>query len=282
MQARERGRGGVGVLGLDDQISAIGSDGGLALAPAAAVLLGLRHATDPDHLTAVSVLVMSDRERGARRASVLGLAWGVGHGLTVFTLGLPVVLLGAYLPESVRQVAELAIGATIVALAIRLLIRWRRGYLHAHVHSHGPIRHSHPHAHEGETAHRQTAHEHSDHGQGPHPHSSHNHSERELLASSPLTAFGIGLAHGVGGSAAAGIFVIAAVSDSALASLALLLFAAATAASMALCSLGFGRMLSREPLARGMATATPALGIISLLFGCWYALGALESVPYPF
>lgn len=270
------------MLGLDEQIAAIGSDGGLALAFAAAVLLGLRHATDPDHLTAVSVLVMSDRERGVRRASVLGLAWGLGHGLTVFALGLPVVLLGSYLPEAVRQLAEVAIGAIIVVLAIRLLIRWRRGYLHAHVHSHGPVRHSHPHAHEGHKAHRKAAHEHGDHVQASHRHSSHRHSEHELLGRSPLTAFGIGLAHGVGGSAAAGIFVIAAVSDRAMASLALLLFAAATAASMALCSLAFGRTLTREPVARGMATATPALGVISLLFGFWYALGALESVPYPF
>src|SRR5215211_2174087 len=75
-----------------------------------AFLLGLRHAADPDHLTAVSTLVMSD-ERAGRRAGLLGLSWGAGHGLTLLALGLPVVLFGDELPEAVQQGAELAVAA---------------------------------------------------------------------------------------------------------------------------------------------------------------------------
>ena len=57
-----------------------------------AILLGLRHATDPDHLTAVSTLFLGESPNGPRRATTLGLAWGLGHAATLFAFGLPVVL----------------------------------------------------------------------------------------------------------------------------------------------------------------------------------------------
>ncbi|HUG01132.1 MAG TPA: hypothetical protein VML95_04680, partial [Longimicrobiales bacterium] len=117
--------------------------GGLTLAFLVAALMGLRHATDPDHLTAVSTLVLSDRRRGARSAAGHGLAWGLGHGLTLFLFGLPVVLFGAFLPEMLQRLAEAAIGAIIVALAVRLLLRWKRGYFHSHPHTHGSFEHAH-------------------------------------------------------------------------------------------------------------------------------------------
>ena len=100
----------------------------------AAALLGLRHASDPDHLTAVSTLVLSDAREGARRASMLGICWGLGHAVTLFLFGLPVVLFRRYLPDAVHQAAEAAIGAVIVLLAVRLLLRWQRGEFAAHTH----------------------------------------------------------------------------------------------------------------------------------------------------
>src|SRR4051812_49670663 len=100
--------------------------GSLMFGPLAlALLLGLRHATDPDHLTAVSTLVMSDEKRGARRAAKLGASWGLGHALTLFALGVPVVVFNSHLPDWLQQGFELAVGVVIVALAARLLLRWR-------------------------------------------------------------------------------------------------------------------------------------------------------------
>ena len=98
---------------------------------AVAILLGLRHATDPDHLAAVTTLLAST-ERRARDAAKLGLAWGAGHALTLFALGVPIVLYRAYLPETVQRAAETAIGFLIAGLAVWLLVRWRRGAFHAH------------------------------------------------------------------------------------------------------------------------------------------------------
>ena len=113
------------------------------------LLLGLRHASDPDHLAAVTTLIASEEERKqARKAGLMGLLWGLGHGTTLVVLGLPLVLFNRFLPEPVRIVAETLIGAIIVFLAVRLLVRWRRGLYHAHTHIHDdepPHRHVHSH-----------------------------------------------------------------------------------------------------------------------------------------
>src|SRR5918997_5283932 len=121
------------MLGLDEYIAGFSAGHSSLLAMVAAVLLGLRHATDPDHLTAVSTLVASEREHTARRAGELRLSWGLGHATTLFALGLPIVLLNEYLPDPVITSAEVAIGVLIILLAARLLVRWRRGYFHVHV-----------------------------------------------------------------------------------------------------------------------------------------------------
>ncbi len=127
------------MFGLDESIAASSGGASIWIVIAVAVLLGLRHATDPDHLAAMTTLVASGPERAARRAGELGLAWGLGHAATLFAFGLPILLFDSVLPQRVQQAAETAIGLVIVSLALRLLVRWRRGELrfHAHPHAHG-------------------------------------------------------------------------------------------------------------------------------------------------
>jgi ABC-type nickel/cobalt efflux system permease component RcnA len=245
------------MLGLDNTIANL-SGGGLAMTLVVAVLLGLRHATDPDHLTAVSTLVLSERRGSARGAVKLGLAWGLGHALTLLALGLPVVLIGRHLPDAFESAAEIAVGVLIAVLACRLLVRWSRGYFHAHPHSHGEVRHSHPHVHEHT------------------PHTAvHSHEHADSLGRSPLAAFGIGLLHGAGGSAAVGVLIVGTSSTRAAGALALALFAAATSVSMASATALFGYAIERADLLRRLATAVPVFGAVSLSFGAWYALSAL-------
>jgi hypothetical protein len=124
------------MFGLDERIAESGGGASIWISLAVAVLLGLRHATDPDHLVAVTALVAGGSERGARRAGELGLVWGLGHGATLFAFGLPVLLLDRALPQLAQQAAETAIGVVIAYVALRLLIRWRSGELHLHVHPH--------------------------------------------------------------------------------------------------------------------------------------------------
>jgi ABC-type nickel/cobalt efflux system permease component RcnA len=239
-------------------------DGKEFMAFVVAILLGLRHATDPDHLTAVATLFLTDHRSGPRRAAGLGLAWGLGHGATLFGFGVPVVLFSRYLPDSVQRAAEAAIGLVLVALAVRLLLRWHRGYFHVHLHSHGPVRHAHPHAHE------------HDHRSLVHP-MHHTHSHAEGLGRSPLTAFGIGMMHGIGGSAGVGILLVGAVSSQRLAAAALLLFAGATAAAMALVSTAFAYALASGAVRRRLTGLVPLFGAASLLFGVWYSIGAVHG-----
>jgi ABC-type nickel/cobalt efflux system permease component RcnA len=241
------------MFGLDEQIAAFSHGGSFWIVLAVAVLLGLRHATDPDHLAAVSALVAGGRERAARRAGELGLAWSAGHAVTLFAFGLPILLLDSYLPERAQQAAETAVAVVIAYLAVRLLVRWRRGEYHCHEHEHGEEEHAHAHV---KHAHR-------------HPRSR-------------LGAFGIGLVHGMGGSAGVGILLVASVESTPLAVLSLALLALFTAVSMTLLSGGFGRTLVSRPMRSSFGTVAPVLGAASLAFGLWYATSAWSLTPYPF
>ena len=220
------------MFGLDEKIAAVSNGASIWVVLAVAVLLGLRHATDPDHLAAVSTLVAGGRERAASRAGELGLAWGLGHALTLFTFGLPVLLLNGLLPQWLQQAAETAIGFVIVYLALRLLLRWRRGELRFH----------------------------------PHPHA---HGARTRRA-----AFGIGLLHGMAGSAGVGVLVLASVRTTSVAVISLALLAVFTAVSMSLLSSGFGSLLVSRPVRAAFGAIAPALGAASLVFGVWYATAA--------
>jgi ABC-type nickel/cobalt efflux system permease component RcnA len=243
------------MFGLDDRIAEL-AGGSWVLAVAVALLLGLRHATDPDHLTAVSILVADDEDAGTRRARRLGLSWGLGHATTLVAFGLPVVLFGAYLPESLQHAAELAVGIVIVALAVRLLVRWHRGYYHVHRHRHGDLEHAHPHVHE---------------------HAGHDH-RHHALGRTPRAAFGIGLLHGTGGSAGVSLLIVGSVAGQpGVAALCLFVLAGGAALSMALLSAAFGYALAKGSLVQRVAAATPVLGVGGLLFGLWYALAALNT-----
>lgn len=237
---------------------------GLGILLLVSLLLGLRHASDPDHLAAVTTLIASEEQRRVRKATYMGLFWGLGHGTTLVVLGLPLVLLGQYLPERVQQTAEVAIGAIIVALAVRLLVRWRRGVFHAHAHAHDEGEpHRHLHSHAGEAA---PAHEHS----------------HSTALRTPLSAYGVGLVHGVGGSGGLTLLLLSTIPDPSQAVGALLIFAAGTAVSMALLSTAFGLAIATGPVRRNFERAAPVLGVLAAVFGVWYALGALGVVAYPF
>jgi ABC-type nickel/cobalt efflux system permease component RcnA len=235
---------------------------GLGVVLLVSLLLGLRHASDPDHLAAVTTLIASEEPEVVRNATSMGLSWGLGHGTTLVLLGLPLVLLGQYLPEGIQQAAEEAIGVIIVALALRLLLRWRRGYFHAHHHTH-----------EGGETHR---HLHS-HAQG----SVHEHTH-STAPRTPLSAYGVGLVHGVGGSGGLTLLLLSTIPSPPEAVVALLVFAAGTAVSMALLSTVFGLAIAAGPLARNLERVAPVLGTLAAAFGVWYALGALGVVGYPF
>ncbi|TML96524.1 MAG: hypothetical protein E6G03_04995 [Actinobacteria bacterium] len=228
------------MFGLDERIASFSNGTTLLIVVGVSMLLGLRHASDPDHLAAVTTMIASGRERAAHRAARLGLSWGLGHATSLFAFGLPVVLYSAYLPGIVQRAAETSVGFMIVLLSLLLLSRWRRGfYGRRGRHAHGPAR-------------------------------------------TGLQAYGIGLVHGMGGTAGVGLLLLATIQSRPLAVAALGIFAACTALSMVVLSTGFGLALASAPGRRSFQLLAPALGTASLAFGVWYALGAQGLVPYAF
>ena len=233
------------MFGLDERIASFSAGTTIGIAILVALVLGVRHATDPDHLAAVTTLLAAGNDRAARSAARLGFVWGLGHATSLFAFGVPIVLYRAYLPESVQRDAETAVGVMIVLLALVLLNRWRCGRFHVQAHEHDGDHHSHG-------------------------------------ARTPLQAYGIGLVHGIGGTAGVGLLLLAAIPNHALAIVCLAVFAFFTAVSMSLLSSAFGLTLSRPRVRRSFGHVAPALGLVSLAFGVWYALGAQSLVPYVF
>jgi hypothetical protein len=226
------------MFGIDQHLAGLSDGTTLLLVLATAMLLGLRHAGDPDHLAAVTTLVAGGERRSGRRAARLGFIWGAGHATSLFAFGLPIVLWRAYLPEPVQSGAETLVGLVIVSLGVWLLVRWRRGaFAHRHIHT---------------------------------------------RARTPVQAYVIGVVHGMGGSAGIGLLLLGSIRDHGLALEALALFAFCTALSMAIVSTGFVLTLSRGAARRSFHVLAPALGLVSLVFGGWYALGAQGVLPYYF
>ena len=98
----------------------------------------------------------------------------------------------------------------------------------------------------------------------------------------PLGALGIGLVHGMGGSAGVGVLLLAAIPSTPVAVASLLVLAVFTAVSMTALTTGFGFTLGSRPVAAGVNAVAPALGALSLAFGVWYAAAAWSLVAYPF
>ena len=231
------------MFGLDEWIAGVSDEGSIAIVLLVATLLGLRHATDPDHLAAVSTLVVSGRERATRAAARLGAAWGIGHAVTLVAFGVPILLAERYLPDLVQRGAETTVAALIAFLAVRLLVRWRHGAFASSGAADGV----------------------------------HRHPVRTASG-----AFGIGLVHGMGGSAGVGVLLLAAIPSRTLALVALVVLAVFTALSMTIVTTGFGAALSARRVSGAVATAAPALALSSLAFGLWYAAAAWSLAPYPF
>lgn len=226
------------------------------------VALGLRHASDPDHVAAVTTLVASGKSRNKiGRAGFTGFSWALGHGTTLIIVGLPLIVFSRFLPEPIVRIAETLIGLIIVLLAAQLLLKWRRGAFHLHEHEHEQ---------EGQEECHRHLHQHaSKSGEETHAHT-HAAGQR-----TPLSAYGVGLVHGIGGSAGVVLLLLSTIPSTATAIAALFVYAGGTAVSMTLLSAVFGLGLSRKPVARNFERVAPVLGVLALVFGLWYASGAL-------
>jgi sulfite exporter TauE/SafE len=176
------------------------------------VLLGAKHALEPDHLAAVSTMAAHGRSR--LEIVRLSSAWGAGHASLVAAIGTLLILLPWQAPAWLETRAEAAVGLMMVAMGCYVLWHIRRGELHVHRHSHhGKPEHVHFHLHR--------------------KHDGHEHPSEPWWMSRPSTAFLVGSVHGLAGSGAAIALAIAAAPSTASAVLYLLLFALGSIAGMA-------------------------------------------------
>lgn len=236
---------------VDAWLSALFDRAPLAVALVVAFLLGLRHASDPDHLVAVTSLVAAD-DGDTRRAARIGAWWGIGHGGTLLAVGLPLILLKSQVPSWLENGAERAVGVVIVLLAVRVLIKWVRGDYRAGAHAKAEPR---------DGSHRHVR-------RGPGGRHAHVH------VRTPAQALAIGMLHGLAGTGAVVLLLIAALPTKIEAAAALVVFAPMSVVSMALCTSAFAWLLTRpalEPVYR--TVLIPAFGAFGVLFGTAYVGG---------
>ena len=236
--------------------------------------LGMRHATDPDHVIAVSTII--SRERKVSKSAWIGAFWGVGHTLTIFVVGAGIILFNLAIPVRLGLTMELAVGAMLVLLGVVNVTSFFRaapeGIVHSHPHSHGDYVHTHAHTHGTE---------------------GHSHvPDRTSLAAldqlmmkfrayRPLRPFIIGLVHGLAGSAAVALLVLATIRDPRWAVAYLLVFGVGTIAGMMVITMSIASALhmfpSSDVLLRRLSFAS---GLLSLGFGLFvaYQIGVVNGL----
>ena len=153
------------------------------------LILGLRHALDPDHIAAVSTIVSESRSVG--RSSLIGTFWGLGHTMSLFIAGVLVIALKVQISDRVALWMEFAVALMLILLGLKAMLKPLRGWrIHVHQHAHGGSSHSHVHLHR--------------------PSEEHAHQHRHLIRSG-ARPFLVGMVHGMAGSAALMILVLATI-----------------------------------------------------------------------
>jgi len=247
-------------------------------------ILGMRHATDPDHVIAVSTIV--SRERSFLKAGFIGILWGLGHTLTILVVGAALILFGLAIPARTGLAMEFCVGLVLILLGLLNLTGAMQSMSakfspahppvvgeHAHIHEHDAKLHFHWHRHAPAREH---------HGQSLVPPKWLDRTFGGLglyQAARPLL---IGIIHGLAGSAAVALLVLSTISEPKWAVLYLLVFGLGTIAGMTLITSIVVLPLSLAGnrfawLNRGFVTGS---GIVSLAFGVFicYHIGFVDGL----
>jgi ABC-type nickel/cobalt efflux system permease component RcnA len=219
-------------------------------------VLGLRHATEPDHVAAVSTF--SSRAAHPFRALFDGAFWGIGHTAALMVFGMAIAVLRLTVSPRLSQVLDFAVGIMLIILGVNVLteLARKRPHLHRHVHEHDGVRHSHFHLHFD----AEEDHEHS-----------HQHGHHHLSAAGK--PFLVGVVHGLAGTAAVMLMFVSTIPSLLLAAAYLLIFGLGTIVCMMAMSLLMGLPSSygvkrAKLLTHGVRLAA---GLFSLGFGIFLA-----------
>ncbi len=217
------------------------------------MLLGLKHATDADHVVAVATF--ATEHGNVWRGMWVGASWGLGHTTPLLALGIVILLVKEALLdryEAVAPVLEFGVGIMLVFLGAQVFYNLRRGMLHAHAHQHGGHAHVHVHA---------THREGSEPGNG-------NGLHEVLRPQFRLKSYAIGIVHGLAGSAAVMLVLLPQIEVFWVGLGYLLVFGVGTIASMALITIALGVPFALTTGARQWQRGIAGVaGAASLLFG---------------
>lgn len=213
--------------------------------------LGVKHAFDADHLAAVSTIA---GERRSVLASMLaGTFWGLGHTFALLAAGAAVILLRVEISPRMANLAELCAAMMLIALGVDALRKVAQGgHLHLHAHRHGGRLHMHPHVHERPAAEHGDAHQGWHHGGSPH--------RRPFL---------VGIVHGLAGSAAVMLVILAGLPSPRLGFAYIVAFGAGSVGGMSCMSalVGLPAALTANRFHRAHLFVRAAAGIASLAIG---------------
>lgn len=224
------------------------------------LVFGLKHATEVDHVVAVSTIV--SEHRNVWRSALVGALWGFGHTASLVVVGLLVLVFRVSIPLRVANWLEFGVALVIITLGVLAVGRVlrKRADVHLHRHSHDGQSHVHIHFHEHGTEHADLR---------SRPAKSHSHAIRQL-GFKPIL---VGAMHGLAGSAALTLLVLTQSQSVSLGLLYLLVFGVGSTAGMLLMSglIGLPFALSGKRLTSLNYTLQTAAGGLSIAFGLWYA-----------
>jgi high-affinity nickel permease len=218
-------------------------------------LLGLRHALDTDHLAAVSTVLA---ERPSLLASgAVGLWWGIGHTMTLLLVGSVVLAWGLHIPAEFEMIAESGVALLLIILGGTLAGRLYRERWHVHSHHHDGERHVHFHSHQQQASH------------------SHQHWMAESIR--PLC---IGMAHGLAGSAALMLMILATTTDVGSGLFSILIFGIGSILGMMMIGLTISVpvMYSRSISQRLFTGVQSLASLASVSVGLWMLIKMVRSV----
>ncbi len=220
------------------------------------LIFGLKHATEVDHVVAVSTIV--SQNRNLLRSALVGALWGAGHTASLLVTGAIVLSLRVTIPERVTNWLEFCVGLMILGLGVSAMWRaLRKGReVHLHKHSHDGLSHVHIHFHEAKTR----------HGHGPS--TKHTHA----VSSIGIKPLLVGTMHGLAGSGAITLLVMTQINSAWLGLLYLAVFGLGSIAGMLLMSglIGLPFALTSRNLSTLHHRLQTAAAALSIAFGLWY------------
>jgi high-affinity nickel permease len=212
-------------------------------------LIGMKHALEADHVAAVASLASGSRSVG--ETTKMGVAWGLGHTVTLFLIGSTVLVLDWVVPETMALALEFAVGLMLVALGIDVMVRMTRRKAHFHAHAHGGSEHFHAHRHGEAIRHDIAAHAHV------HP------------KGLPWRALLVGSVHGLAGSAALVLLTLSTIQSVWMGLGYILLFGLGSVAGMALlsCAIALPLRFTARHMTWAFRGLTASVGALTMVLG---------------